>query len=276
MSIEQPDLYDHTSPKTKAQQIRDLILAKATTKQIVEKVGTTEEYVYKERGKLRKDGLLPTHQSLTISDGINDVTLVKDQNNVERYHIEQTSSINNEEGRTGRYDIPALDKNSLMSMYTAFEDNNGPGYVTAQFGIHPEISQREYQRYLTMSSRDPFDLQSRITSGIVGAPREIQAIVDKSNDNLLTNDEIVTVNNFRMYKNADFYVKKIISDPNIQLISGLGRFVCSSCHMAQAGVIFDRITEAGSFTEKYLGIGHVCPTCKSIEDKVLAQSNQKA
>lgn len=269
-------MYDHTSPKTKGKQIRDLILANSTTKEIVDKVGTTKEYVYKERGKLRKDGLLPTHQSLTISDGINDVTLVKDQNSVDRYpHIEQTPSTYNEDGRTGRYDIPALDKKSLMSMYSAFEENKGPGYVTAQFGIHPEISQREYQRYLTMSSRDPFDLQIRITSGIVGAPREIQAIVDKSIDNLLTNDEFVTLNNFRMYKNADFYVKTAILNPNIQLNSGLERFVCSTCHRPQPGVIFDRKTEAGSIVEKYLEISHICQTCKSIEDKIFAQSNQK-
>lgn len=254
-----------------------MIRAGATTKEIVDKVGTTKEYVYKERGKLRKDGLLPAHQSLTISDGINDVTLVKDQNDVGRYpHIEQTPSTYNEDGRTGRYDIPALDKKSLMLMYSAFEENKGPGYVIAQFGIHPEISQREYQRYLTMSSRDPFDLQITITSGIVGAPREIQAIVDKSTDNLLTNDEFITVNNFRTYKNADFYVKKIILDPNIQLNSGLERFVCRTCHRPQAGVIFDKKTETGSFVDKYLEIGHVCLTCKSIEDKVFAQSNQKA
>lgn len=233
--------------------------------------------MYKERGKLRRDGLLPTHQSLSISDGINDVTLVKDQNNVDKYlHIEQPPSINNEDGRTGRYDIPPLDKNTLMLMYSAFEENKGPGYATAQFGIHPEISQREYQRYLTMSSRDPFDLQNRITSGILGAPLEIQAIVDKSTDNLLTNDEIVAVYNFRMNKNADLYVKKIILNPNIDLHFGLERFVCSGCHVSQAGVIFDIMADAGSFTEKYLRTSYICETCKSIENKVFAQSNQKA
>lgn len=220
--------------------------------------------------------MLPTYQSLSISDGIKDVTLVKDESNVSKYHIEQPRSINDENGRTGRYDIPPLDKNSLMLMYSAFGENKDPGYVTAQFGIHPEISQREYRRYLTMSSRDPFDLQKTITSGIVGAPPEIQAIIDKSTDNLLTNEEMLSVSNFRKTKYAESYVKKIISSPNINLDCGLGRFVCSICHVPQAGVIFDVNTNAGSFTQKYLAISHICQTCKSIEDKVFAQSNQKA
>jgi len=44
----------------------------------------------------------------------------------------------------------------------------------------------------------------------------------------------------------------------------------------QAGVIFDIMAEAGSFTEKYLRTSYICQTCKSIENKVFAQSNQKA
>jgi len=229
--------------------------------------------VYKERGKLKKEGLLVTHQSLSFSNGQSEITLVKDQPHLgENVDLDVPATID----RTSDYDLPRLDKAGLMLMYDAFEQHKTPAHVTAKYGIHPEISQREYQRYLTMSSRDPFDLQNRLTSGIVGEALEIQAIVDKSTDNLLTNEEIISVSNFRRNKYAGFYVKKIILNPDIDLDFGLGRFVCSICHEPQAGVIFDRQTDAGSFTEKYLGTSHICQTCKSIEDKVFAQSNQKA
>lgn len=127
-----------------------------------------------------------------------------------------------------------------------------------------------------MISRDPFDLQNRITSGIDGAPPKIQAIIDKSADNLLTNDEILLVSNFRMEKYADSNFKKVILNPDIKLNFGLARSVCSVCHVPQAGVIFDINTAAGSFTEKDLGIGYACQTCRSIEDKVYSKSNLKA
>jgi hypothetical protein len=78
-----------------------------------------------------------------------------------------------------------------------------------------------------------------------------------------------------MNKNADFYFKTTILNPNIQLNSGLERFVCSTCHRPQAGVIFDKKTEAGSILDKYLKIGHVCLSCKSIKDEAFAEFNQK-
>ncbi|MGA8916708.1 MAG: hypothetical protein WB474_12040, partial [Nitrososphaeraceae archaeon] len=80
---------NHTSPKTKRQRIRDLILADAKIKDIIDQVGTTREYVYKEKGKLKQEGLLVTHQSLSISNGQSEITVVKDQphlvENVHRY-----------------------------------------------------------------------------------------------------------------------------------------------------------------------------------------------
>ena len=46
---------------------------------IVDEVKTTKEYVYKEKGKLKQEGLLVTQQSLSVSNGQNKITVVKDQ-----------------------------------------------------------------------------------------------------------------------------------------------------------------------------------------------------
>ncbi len=54
----------------------------------------------------------------------------------------------------------------------------------------------------------------------------VQAIVDISDYNQLTNEKIVSVYNFRMNENADFYVKKILNS-DIDLHIGLGSLVCS-------------------------------------------------
>ena len=77
--------FDHTLPKSLRQRIRELILAQAATKEIVDQLKTSKEYVYKERGKLKREGLLVTHQSLSTSNGQGEITVVKDQPRLMEY-----------------------------------------------------------------------------------------------------------------------------------------------------------------------------------------------
>jgi hypothetical protein len=158
-----------------------------------------------------------------------------------------------------------------MSMYNGFEHNESPGHIIAKYGIHRAISQKEHQRFLVMNLRDPLDLQNKMTSGIVDAPPEIQTIINKSNaGNLLTNDEIMSLVNFKSCKNAESYVKDAILNPTIYLPYGLSRVVCKICHAPQPGVIFDTmtITYAGKATEKLVAKNHVCVACWGFMTKV--------
>ena len=105
-------------------------------------MGTTREYVYKEKGKLKQEGLLVTQQSLSISNGRSEFTVIKKEphlvENVDRYGSAPLNQIN-------EYDIPPLSKNELMLMYDDFEvARKGPVYAIAKHGIHPEISQKEF------------------------------------------------------------------------------------------------------------------------------------
>ena len=119
---------NHISLKSKRQQIRELILAETRTEDIVDKVGTTKEYVYNERGKLKQEGLLPTHQSLSISNGQRELTIVKDG-----LQLEENENLDGPlTARINDYDIPRLDKNSLMLMYEAFEQQKTAAFVTAK------------------------------------------------------------------------------------------------------------------------------------------------
>ena len=51
-----------SSPSKRA-KIRELTLAGLSPKAIVDKLGTSVQYVYKERGRLRADGFSITHQA---------------------------------------------------------------------------------------------------------------------------------------------------------------------------------------------------------------------
>ena len=101
----------YTSPNSKRQRIRDLILSEAKVEDIVDEVKTTKEYVYKERGKLKQEGLLVTHQSLSVSNDQNKITVVKNQphlmDNVDPERTVPIDPVND-------YDISRLNKNELM------------------------------------------------------------------------------------------------------------------------------------------------------------------
>ncbi|MDP9197543.1 MAG: hypothetical protein M3O24_03160 [Thermoproteota archaeon] len=161
------------------------------------------------------------------------------------------------------YDIPRLDKDGLMLMYDAFEQQETPAHVTAKYGIHPEISQKEFERVLIMKSRDPYVLQNKLTSGISNASPQIQSIVDKSSSTLLTNDEIISIIDFKMWNHAYSFTRDVVLNPANHLPLGLERVGCRICHKEQAGVIYDRNTTVGSYAKQVLN--YMCETCKSVQ-----------
>ena len=233
VSTYQPYLSDHTLPKPLRQRIRELILAQAATKDIVDQLKTSKEYVYKERGKLKREGLLVTHQSLSTSNGQSEITVVKDQPHLMEYVDHDGSGTIH---RVDDYDIPPLDKKNLMSMYDEFQNQKGPAYVTAKHGIHPETSQKEFERFLVMNSRDPYDLQNKLTANISDAPPEIQSIINKSTQRiLLTNDEIMSIIIFKMRSYAGSRVQNVVSNTHLDVPQGLKRVTCMICLRPFAG-----------------------------------------
>lgn len=256
---------DHTLPKSLRQRIRELILAQAATKDIVDQLKTSKEYVYKERGKLKREGLLVTHQSLSTSNGQSEITVVKDQPHLMEYVDHDGSGTVH---CVNDYDIPPLDKKNLMSMYEEFQNLKGPAYVTAKHGIHPETSQKEFERFLVMSSRDPYDLQNKLTATISDAPLEIQSLINKSSQLvLLTNNEIMSIVTFKMRRYADFLIQNLVSDTLLDLPPGLDRVTCMICHRPFTGVVYDKNSEIGPFVEYNLS-NFLCERCKLLREDI--------
>jgi hypothetical protein len=237
--------------------IKELLIAGRSPKEIATLLNTSIDYVYKEKGKLRRDGLMVTDRSLTIAAGSSDQTLAKESADIGGHPV--TDRLKG----LGEFDLPPLGKADLMSMYDSFEKNLSPSEVIIKLGIRPDICQNEHGRFLAMKSRDPFELQGKIVLGLQGAPNEIQLIINKSHRGfLLTNEELMSVINYRSQIFANQYVKDAISSPFTGIPVGLERFVCSECHQAQPGVIFDKDTYAGSNLQIPAKI-HVCLNCKN-------------
>jgi hypothetical protein len=265
VSTYQPYLSDHTLPKPLRQRIRELILAQAATKDIVDQLKTSKEYVYKERGRLKREGMLVTHQSFSTSNGQSEITVVKDQPRLMEYVDDDGSGTIH---RVNDYDIPPLDKKNLMSMYDEFQNQKGPAYVTAKHGIHPETSQKEFERFLVMSSRDPYDLQNQLTFDISNAPPVIQSIINKSSQGaLLTNDEIMSIILFKMRNYADSGVQNIVLDTLLDVPGGLKRVTCMICRREFAGLVYDKDTGVGSIAEYKLN-NLYCENCKLLREYI--------
>ena len=259
---------NHPLPRTKRQRIRELILAEAKLNDIIDEVGTTQEYVYKERGRMKREGILVTHQSLSISKGKREITLIKDQPPLlENVEMQRPITID----RVNEYDIPSLNKNDLKAMYEDFENQKGPAEVTAKRGIHPQITLSEFERFLKMKARDPYDLQKRLTTGISNASPEIQSIVDKSLSTLLTDDEIMSIFAHQKSIYANSLIIDTVLNPARYLPLGLHRITCRICHKQLPGVIYSRNTYAGFHTQQIVSL-FACDTCRAIQkDLVLSQ-----
>jgi hypothetical protein len=161
------------------------------------------------------------------------------------------------------FDIPPLKKEDVKSMYALFEENMSPTTVIAKLGGRPDIVQNEYQRFLSMKLRDPFELQNRIVSGLSRAPPEIQSIMDKSvAGNLLTNNELITVINYNTTVSANNHIKNAVSP------YGLERVVCKYCHLPQPGMIFDRTTYAGSSVLP-ISNNYLCQNCLKLAEQTI-------
>ena len=159
-------------------------------------------------------------------------------------------------------------------MYEAFEQQKTAAFVTAKYGIHPEISQKEFERFSKMKSRDAYLLQDMLATGISNASPEIQSIVNKSSSTLLTNDEIMAIINNKMWNYAYSFTRNVVINPANYLPQGLERVRCRICHKQQAGVIYNRDTTVGSYAQ--LVLNYMCLSCRALQNDLAAQSSQSS
>jgi len=203
-------------------------------------------------------------QSLSVSDGSHDITVIKNHDPSELASLDHNGITNSISNIVSDYDISPMDKNDVKLMYSAFMENKDGPYVSAKYGIRPDISQREHLRFLAERSRDPFELHNKILSRLSNPPPDIQEIINKSaTGNVLTNDELLLAIDFFAMSYSSEFLKTIIANPTIPIPSGLNRVECRHCHQVQAGVICDSRTYAGDIIKKFSN-GHLCSNCRSL------------
>jgi uncharacterized membrane protein YheB (UPF0754 family) len=66
--------------------------------------------------------------------------------------------------------IPDLDSEGMKKLYTEFEAGKKPSKIIADHGFHPEVVEKEYQRFMEMNERDIDVLQNKIISDLIKRP----------------------------------------------------------------------------------------------------------
>jgi hypothetical protein len=118
-----------------------------------------------------------------------------------------------------------------------------------------------------MKLRDPFDLQNKLISEVHNLTPVVQSLVDKAaRGQLLTNDELISLIDFRINSYARQYIREVVSNPDITIDRELNRYVCRYCHLTQPGVIFDPNSYSGKLLQS-LAKGHCCLNCREIADQ---------
>src|SRR5262249_51118620 len=146
--------------------------------------------------------------------------------------------------------------------------NMNASEVIAEHGFRPDISEREYRRFLTIKSRDPVEFQKRLISKFseVQNETEIQPLVDKASQGLsLTNSELLSIVDIYAQVFALGYVRKVVSNPSLS-VPGVGRLLCSFCQLPQPGVLFGNSVAADFLVSR--APRYACPRCQDIESVV--------
>jgi hypothetical protein len=155
-------VYLGEKPINKKEQILDLLAeGKLSVKEIARIVHTTEANVYKERSKAR--GLLIRRK--TRSDEMVMVAGEPDTSSLPSRRLKPDGN-----HHYPYLNIPDLDREGIKKLYTEFNAGKKPPNIIADHGFHPEVVEKEYQRFMEMNERDIDVLQNKIISDLIKRP----------------------------------------------------------------------------------------------------------
>lgn len=155
-------VYLGEKPNNKKEQILDLLAeGKLSVKEIARIVHTTEANVYKERSKAK--GLLIRRK--TRSD---EMVMVAGDVDTSSLPARRLKSEGNNHYQY--LNIPNLDSEGMKKLYSEFKEGKKPADIIADHGFHPEVVEKEYQKFMKSNERDIDVLQNKIISDFVKQP----------------------------------------------------------------------------------------------------------
>ena len=155
-------VYLGRKPNNKKEQILDLLAeGKHSVEEIAKIVHTTEANVYKEKSKAR--GLYLRRK--TRSDEMVMVAGESDSFSLPSQRLKPEGNHHYQ-----YLNVADLDGEGIKKLYTEFNAGKKPPKIIADHGFHPEVVEKEYQRFMKLNERDIDVLQNKIISDFIKRP----------------------------------------------------------------------------------------------------------
>jgi hypothetical protein len=162
--------------------------------------------------------------------------------------------------------IPDLDSEGIKKLYSEFKAGKKPPDIIADQGFHPEVVEKEYQRFSKMNERDIDVFQNKIISDIIDRPsRTTKALLDKYKiRRFLTEPELSKLIAIKLREDYEKEIDSWRFDKTAYLPKGWSRIKCKVCNEAELGVILNPSFGIGkSIFEQFKN--HLCNECRKVE-----------
>ncbi len=249
--------YVGKKPNNKKEQIIALLSeGKFSVKDIARIVHTTEANVYKEKSKAR--GLFIRRK--TRSDEM--VIVAEESDSSVALPSQRLKPVSN--NHYHYLNVPDLDADGIKKLYSEFNVGKKPAEIIANNGFHPEVVEKEYQRFLKMNERDIDVFQDKLISNIIKWPsRKTRPLLDKYRTRgFLTEQELSELYSLKLNEDSEKQIRMWGFDKNAYLPSGWSRIRCKHCSEPEREVILNPSSGIGKYIfEQYKG--YICDACKN-------------
>jgi hypothetical protein len=138
---------------SKRKMIRDMLTSDKdySAQEIAKAVGTTPGNVWKEKSKLKANGFERSQSMRRVQ-----VSESKDETNFihQDGRRRATPDIYNYNHHYRFLNIRDLDEDGLKTLYTELKGGKKPVVIIAQHGFHPEVVEKEYQRFSRLNEHN--------------------------------------------------------------------------------------------------------------------------
>jgi transposase len=225
-----------------------------SNQEIADIVGTTVANVWKEKSKLRSTRSLVNRRTVEQSTKkMRDETI-----------IVSTEELRKRDNTHYEYmNITALDKDGLMELYKEFNRGRKPCDIIAGHGFHPEVVEKEYNRFLKLNERDIDSLQKAYIPSIYKYPieplDESEALFSKyKTDGYLSNNEFIRLLKLKSDYDRDHGIRLVGYN---QIVSPYGYIGirCKNCDRPVPDIIVNINTDIGKeVLESYKTLCYPC------------------
>jgi hypothetical protein len=242
---------------TKKDKILKMLLDKNhhSAREIARAVGTTEGNVFKEKSKLKAQGVLTDQSFSVFSHSIGDETLTLARAEARTLTRPDPGTLT---------DIPPLGQEDLKKMYVEFQKGKTPVEVIASNGFNPMLVEYEYNRFCRMNGLNLNSLAHELIEVLKASNKGSSPFLyqEIEQERITSNTDIKELFEFASTSSySDGQLSIIKKMNNGDPVVTFRPFVCSICRKPMRGAMIEPESEIGRKLLNSIGVGAVHDDC---------------